>query len=92
MPTDAGDGYQIKVLKVEDVPVRDDLRAHVQVAVGVWTFRVEIRQRDCERARVVFPNGRNAQGRPQTLIHCLDPQLEQAIVRACLRAWLESPL
>lgn len=91
-PTDAGDDYQITVLNVDAVPMRGDLRAYVRVVVGVWAIRMEIRQHDCDRARVVFPKGRDAQGRPQTLIHCLDPRLAQAIARACLRAWLESPL
>ena len=86
-----GGEVEIKILQVEPVPIRDDLRAYVYVQVGMWGFRVEIRQRDCERAKVVFPKGRNVWGRQQPVLWCMDERLEQAIAQACLRAWLALP-
>ena len=83
----AGGDHQIKIVKVESVPVRDNLGAYVSVELGPWGFRVEIRQNDCERARVVSPKGRDARGRPQP---CSGTRMESAVVHACRRAWLEA--
>ncbi|MCB0114592.1 MAG: hypothetical protein KDD84_10895, partial [Caldilineaceae bacterium] len=80
-----GGAVDIKILQVEPVPIRDDLRAYVYLQVGMWGFRVEIRQRDCERAKVVFLKGRNTWGRQQPVLWCMDERLEEAIAQACLR-------
>lgn len=90
--TQAGDAHQIKILKVEPVPVRNDLRAYVHVQVDVWGFQVEIHQNGCHRAVVRFPEGRDTKARRVPVVWCTDPALMRAVERACLRAWLEAPV